>query len=235
MRGKGKLQRIQEKIIVLYFNNSKNMSEVARILGCSVPGIQRILKEDNINTSSKGKKFTRRHRENIKKNHWSRNKEIRDLIISKSNTPQKSEKIKKMKIGKKRPDLSIINKKKRGRKQTKKFMEFRKKQILPKKDTSIEKKIQGFLKQLGIEFFTHQYIKEIEHSYQCDILIPSMNMVIECDGDYWHKYPIGLEKDRIRTKELIEKGFRVLRLWECEIKELDLSKFKRRLGYAWKT
>jgi len=104
----------------------------------------------------------------------------------------------------------------------------RKKQVFPKKDTTIEVKIQNFLKQLRIEFFTHQYIK-IEHGYQCDILIPSMNLVIECDGDYWHKYPIGREIDKIRTSELLDKGFKVLRLWEFEIKEMDINNFKNKL------
>ena len=110
----------------------------------------------------------------------------------------------------------------------------RNKIILPKKDTKIEVKIQNFLKQLGIEFFTHQYMKEIKHGYQCDVLIPSMNLVIECDGNYWHKYPIGLERDHIRTKELIEQGFKVLRLWEVEINEMTIKDFQERL-YETKT
>ncbi|KKN09622.1 hypothetical protein LCGC14_1044770 [marine sediment metagenome] len=110
--------------------------------------------------------------------------------------------------------------------------ENRAKQIFPKTDSSIEVKIQNYLKELKIEFFTHQYIK-IKHGYQCDILIPSMNLVIECDGNYWHKFPMGLERDHIRTKELIEKGFKVLRLWESEIKTMKLNDFKRRLiNYA---
>ena len=111
----------------------------------------------------------------------------------------------------------------------KKLKESRKYQILPVKNTSIEVKIQNFLKHIGVEFFTHQYMK-IEHGYQCDILIPSMNLVIECDGNYWHKYPIGLEKDHIRTKELLEKGFKILRLWESEIILMDINEFKLKLG-----
>jgi len=39
----------------------------------------------------------------------------------------------------------------------KKIREARAKQILPLKDTSIEVKIQNFLKRLGIEFYTHWY------------------------------------------------------------------------------
>ena len=105
----------------------------------------------------------------------------------------------------------------------------RAKRIIPTKDTSIEVKIQNFLKQLEIEFFTHQYMK-IEHGYQCDILIPSKNLVIECDGDYWHKYPIGNDVDHIRTKELIEKGFKVLRLWESEINKIDLNEFEEKIN-----
>jgi very-short-patch-repair endonuclease len=105
----------------------------------------------------------------------------------------------------------------------------RKDLIMPLKDTSIEVKIQSFLKQLNIDFFTHQHMN-INHAYQCDILIPSLNTVIECDGDYWHKYPIGNDIDHIRTKELLGKGFRVLRLWEYEIKVMDLNNFKERLN-----
>ncbi len=101
-------------------------------------------------------------------------------------------------------------------------------QIFPKKDTSIEIKIRKFLDELKIEYFQHKYIN-IKHSYQCDFFIPSLNLVIEADGDYWHKYPVGRDIDHIRTKELLKKGFRVLRLWEFEIKEMDLNNFKEKL------
>jgi len=107
-----------------------------------------------------------------------------------------------------------------------KIKKMRAKLILPMRDTKIEVKTQDLLRQLGFDFFTHQYMKEIEHGYQCDILIPALNLVIECDGDYWHKYPVGNEIDHIRTKELLEKGFKVLRLWGREIRALDLKGFE---------
>lgn len=113
--------------------------------------------------------------------------------------------------------------------QKNKLKKARAKLVLPMKDTTIEVKIQNFLKELNIEFFTHQYIKEIEHSYQCDILIPSMNLVIECDGNYWHKYPIGNDIDHIRTKELLDKGFKVLRLWESEIRKMSINEFEYKI------
>ena len=124
----------------------------------------------------------------------------------------------------------------------------RMKQKIPQKDTSIEVIIQNMLTKLDINFFTHQYIKEIEHSYQCDILIPvqkgiNQKTIIECDGDYWHAnlqvYPLykfsekilkHKEQDKLRTEELIKKGFRVIRLWENEIKVMKLNDFYNKLN-----
>ncbi len=121
--------------------------------------------------------------------------------------------------------------------------EQRKNQIFPKKDTSIEVKIQNFLKILKIEFYTH-YWMNIKHNYQCDILIPSKNIVIECDGDYWHGNPNIFkdnklterilkqrEIDKNRTTELNKKGFKVLRLWENEIKVMNINKFEDRIKW----
>jgi len=125
------------------------------------------------------------------------------------------------------------------------YNETRKNIIVPFKDTKIEVKIQNYLKQLGIEFYTHQYIQEIEHGYHCDILIPiqegiNQKTIIECDGIYWHGHPVKypnpnesqkqqIETDKTRTKELIEEGYRVIRLWENDIKKLSPNKLKEKL------
>lgn len=97
-----------------------------------------------------------------------------------------------------------------------------------KKDTPIEIKIRTFLDTLQVEYFQHKYMS-INHPYQCDFFIPSKNLVIETDGNYWHSYPTGREIDHIRTSELINNGFKVLRLWECEIKEMNIDNFKQKL------
>lgn len=100
--------------------------------------------------------------------------------------------------------------------------------VMPIRDTKIEIKIQNFLKELNIEFLTHKYMK-IEHGYQCDILIPSINLIIECDGDYWHKRPLGNELDIIRNKELRQQDYKVLRFWESEIKPMEIQDLKNKL------
>ncbi len=117
----------------------------------------------------------------------------------------------------------------------------RAKQVFPIKDSKPEIKSQNFLRQLGIDFFTHKYIN-IKHGYQCDLFIPAMNLIIEIDGDYWHgntdnpRYKIlnssqikQRAEDNLRTKELIEKGFKVLRLWESDIRKMTLNDFKKKI------
>ena len=114
-----------------------------------------------------------------------------------------------------------------------------------KKDTSIELKIQNFLKDLGITFFTHHYIKDIIYGYQCDILIPvqpgiSQKTIIECDGDYWHgnlnifnynKLSKRIKWNRIldfeRNAQLEEAGYKVIRLWGSCIKSMKLDAIRQ--------
>lgn len=103
----------------------------------------------------------------------------------------------------------------------------RAKRIFPFKDSLPEKKIQGYLKALNIEYKAHHLIFEIEHFYRCDLLLENRKVVIECDGDYWHNYPHGKELDHLRNKELIESGYKVFRLWEHTIENLKLHDFQR--------
>lgn len=126
-----------------------------------------------------------------------------------------------------------------------KIREARAKQVFPLKDTSIEIKIQNFLRQLDLQFYTHQYVKEIEHGYQCDIFIPEQEgiiqkTIIECDGDYWHGNPLKfpnlnkmqneqIEEDACRNEELRTAGFTVIRLWESEINKIQLKELFDRI------
>ena len=71
-----------------------------------------------------------------------------------------------------------------------------------------------------------------------DIFVPSQNKVIELYGDYWHANPkkydgdyfndlIKLtaqeiwERDRKREREIIEAGYKLKIIWECDIMEIS--------------
>jgi G:T-mismatch repair DNA endonuclease (very short patch repair protein) len=209
----------------MYLKEKKSKSDIGKELGFSYGTINKRLIENGITLRSR-KEVTSLIKNKIneyqfKKGQTPHNKGIKNLkeSIKKGKTYEEiygTDKYKKIKF---------------------KIKEARKKQIVPFKDSKIEIKIQDFLTELNIPFLTHQYM-EIEHGYQCDILVPSLNLIIEIDGDYWHCNPLlfnkpnewqlkQIEEDNIRNKELIQEGFKVLRLWEYDIKKMDLSYFKK--------
>ena len=167
----------------------------------------------------------------------------------KHHTKEAKEKQRLARLGKKRLDITGEKHPMWGKTHAKKTIEkirlFRSKQIFPFRDSKPELKIQGFLKELNIEFIKHSIIS-IKHYYQCDIFIPALNLIIECDGDFFHcnpeKYSADFirfpkketktakdiwERDKIRTEELKERGYKVLRIWGSEIKKMDVNEFKR--------
>jgi hypothetical protein len=67
-----------------------------------------------------------------------------------------------------------------------------------------------------------EYIFKTEVSYRLiDFYIPSLNCSIEYDGDWWHNnnfYKGNVERDRIREKELLNSGMKILHIKECDYK-----------------
>lgn len=179
--------------------------------------LRETIKKLGINKKENNPFFGKHHSEETKR-------KIRLFKLGKKQTEETKRKLSKIMKGRKFSDEHRKN-----MSETRKRLIRENKIVLPNGNTSIEVKIQNFLKELGIEFITHQYM-HIEHGYQCDIYIPDMNLVIEADGDYWHNYPNGNEVDHIRNKELEKKGFKVLRLWGSEIREMNLDKFKLHLN-----
>lgn len=222
-RKKNKYNKSISKLYKKGENKNKTWEEIygkekARIMKKNLSQKHKAIK--TIPPSRKGKKVSKDIRDKISR--IAKEKRFGKWMKGKKIPLEVREKISKTTKGRKGKPLTETTKQK--------IRIARRNQITPIKDSSIEIKVQNFLKKLGIEFFTHQYMK-IKHGYQCDILIPSMNLVIECDGDYWHKYPIGREIDHVRTKELIQKGFKVLRLWEREIRVMDIKEFEKRIKW----
>lgn len=95
-----------------------------------------------------------------------------------------------------------------------------------KEETAIEKIVAGILEEFGLTF---ERQKVIGH-YVVDFFIPTLNLIVEADGDYWHNIPKVKEKDELRNELLTGKmGFRLLRLWESEIKENPREIIKKHL------
>ena len=96
-------------------------------------------------------------------------------------------------------------------------------------DTKIEKKMAKELIKKKIPF-----IKQFnfDNKFVCDMAIPHLKMIIECDGDYWHANPSiyrdrkltynqkkNTQRDKFKDRFLTEKGWLVLRFFESDIKK----------------
>lgn len=80
--------------------------------------------------------------------------------------------------------------------------------------SSLERIVSAILDGLKIDYSAQQFIGP----FMVDFYIPSLKLVIECDGTYWHGLPGRKEEDRTRDAKLASWGYKVLRLSEKEIK-----------------
>lgn len=93
-----------------------------------------------------------------------------------------------------------------------------------KSPSSIEKKFAKELDRCNI-FYIQQFV--ILERFKVDFLIND-DIIVECDGDYWHNLSNIKEKDKIRDKILTENGYKVFRFWEHEIND-NVSKCINRI------
>ena len=56
-----------------------------------------------------------------------------------------------------------------------------------------------------------------------DMYIPSLNLIVEYDGDYWHREEKYLSKDRKDTAKAIKQGFKIFRYWESIVKQKGID------------
>ncbi|MBU0958392.1 MAG: very short patch repair endonuclease [Nanoarchaeota archaeon] len=261
------LRKKKSQGILNLYSKGESCPTIASAYGTTQATINRIIKEnggklrtisDSVMGIAKGRKRSiennKRIVESRKKNGWFKNPERTKEKISKSHkgkhySPKtewkKRHKMVRTKKHNRKIGLANLRRKEKfgyiNSPETRRKMRVARAKVkYPKVDTSIEVKIQNFLKELGIEFFTHQYMK-IDLAYQCDIFIPSMNLIIEADGDYWHgnldKYGSWLNlnkqqriqkiRDFERTAQLEGKGYTVIRLWEHEIRSMRTKQFKK--------
>lgn len=96
-----------------------------------------------------------------------------------------------------------------------------------KKRTSIELIVDDWLKEFGVQFQAQVSMGR----WILDFYIPSLNVAIECDGDYWHCNPYrydrslanvvqrnNMDRDERKDVFLRNNGIRVVRLWERDIR-----------------
>lgn len=91
--------------------------------------------------------------------------------------------------------------------------------------TDIELAVEAVLQTLEIGYETQKAIGR----YVVDFYVPSKNLVIECDGEYWHDRPEMQAKDARKDTYFASKGYHVLRLLGSQIRKRDFTALKEAL------
>lgn len=81
------------------------------------------------------------------------------------------------------------------------------------KDTAIERIVESELKFNNI---LYEKQKLINNLVRADFFIEP-NIIIECDGAFWHNYPFGKLRDEFKNKKMKDSGYIVYRFWEQDI------------------
>jgi len=102
-------------------------------------------------------------------------------------------------------------------------------QAMPTNGTSIERAVDAMLSTIAII-----YVPQFKLGYWvCDFFVPASNLVVECDGDYWHSLPKAILNDKRKDAWLKKHRYKLLRLTETEINnspDLCLAKLKEAIG-----
>lgn len=110
--------------------------------------------------------------------------------------------------------------------------------------TSIERKVENKLKELGIEDFNFSQV--LNRKYQYDFRI-GKNILLEVHGDYWHGNPrkygdsVGLKplteqqktkisQDKIKEQYAKDNGWKLFVIWEEDVNKEDWSVLKEILN-----
>ncbi len=103
------------------------------------------------------------------------------------------------------------------------------------RDTTPELRLRREVHRLGLRFRVH---KRVTPRCTPDFVLPRWRLAVFVDGCFWHgcpehgmkcfegpnaqlwkeKFKANLERDRRNNASLVETGWRVMRIWECDIR-----------------
>jgi len=78
------------------------------------------------------------------------------------------------------------------------------------KDSILERTAQNLLSSLGVEYVRHHVVGYFEF----DLFIPAANLLIECNGEYWHSLRKSQDAAKFTYVDRYFPEYRVLYLWE---------------------
>ena len=89
--------------------------------------------------------------------------------------------------------------------------------------SSIEFKVEDKLVEWGVEFIAQHKVGP----WLVDFYIPHLNMVLECDGDYWHSLPRAKARDRQKNGWMLHNDYALFRMTETQINAEEFEKLEQ--------
>jgi len=83
-------------------------------------------------------------------------------------------------------------------------------------DTSIEIIVRQQLEKYKV-LFEHPF--NLGDRFQCDFYVPILDLIVECDGEYWHNLEENKKRDKLKDAYAKKCGFDLIRLKEHQIKD----------------
>lgn len=177
--------------------------------------------QQRLNLNQKGRKFTEEHKRKISKALKGKirsEEHCKHIGIAKMGIP--NPKCGRNMQGKNNPMF--------GKKHTKRAIEkirvARCNQVFPLARTSIELIVEEQINKYEI-LYHDQW--NLGNKFSCDFYCPDMNLIIECDGDYWHSLESTKKRDKAKNAYAKACGISILRLPEhlTNNKNFDLIKY----------
>jgi len=208
--------RLKRKEELGYINSPETREKISKALKGNTNGIENLVPFPKGNIPwSKGKKMSKEYRGKL-------SRLAKENGFGKWMVGKKLSKETKKKISIAGKGRSPWNKGKKPSKETLMVLtQGRLKQANMNGPTSIEKKVYDELKARGILF---EKQKLINGKFLVDAYIPSLNLVIEADGDYWHSLDRVKKRDKAKNAYLTKCGYNLLRLTGTEIRDDSFNK-----------
>lgn len=91
--------------------------------------------------------------------------------------------------------------------------------------TKLEKFVEKTIENMNLEFIYQKGTKKqtLGTVRFFDFYIPSLNLIIEADGEFWHRQPDRVEIDIAKTQAALDEGYRFLRISD-KLFSRDMSK-----------
>ena len=110
-------------------------------------------------------------------------------------------------------------------------------------DTKPEISFRSMLHRSGLRFRKDRYVKFETRGVKVDVVFPTQRVAVFIDGCFWHRCPEhgtmptrnyeywlakfrrNMDRDAANNENLRSIGWRVLRVWEHEVKDIELAQY----------